>query len=218
MTAPSSPVPAVEAELSNEDLLENFRTIVLMHHAAGTRPKRYVDAARAAVLARMSTPTPGRAAEPDTMVEVERLVENLLSFIRLGYPERNRAMALGRAALVDYARTIVTGRDDAENRYDDVWAQLINEQQNSGRLRTRAETAEAQLATREWQDISTAPKDGTKILVFGNMRAFLADRVFIASWDRDIAGGAWMGPQARCIPRCWQPLPEPPLSTSGADR
>lgn len=55
-----------------------------------------------------------------------------------------------------------------------------------------------------WQPISTAPKDGTAILVYigGNIEA-----VAVTQWE----DGAWSWPDyVRYQPTHWQPLPEPP--------
>jgi hypothetical protein len=261
--APSTPVPAVEAELSNEELLEQFRAIVLMHHAAGTRPKRYVDTARAAVLARMSTTTSGRAAEPDTMGEVEKLLAGVTDIVFSDgatdadgsdddvktWVQVRRSTAV--AMLLSAVRTIVTERDraraDAERAEaerdelrDAPWPKWVTDcltiiRKHSGydgyddavqgvdlpaeleetlnESVTRAETAEAQLATRGWQDISTAPKDGTVIWVYAPAYDGLDAITSICAWHED-AGF--------CIdelrsPTHWQPLNAPTAPATEAD-
>ncbi len=74
----------------------------------------------------------------------------------------------------------------------------------------------------EWQDISTAPKDGT-ILVFGKpcdlvignvvMVKFKNPAAYTAAWDEldeafCVSGGSWLGPFIE--PTHWMPLPDPP--------
>lgn len=64
----------------------------------------------------------------------------------------------------------------------------------------------------EWQPIETAPRDGTRILVYTaeRCRRCLPGTVGMAVmfWD-----GAWAivdGIHARHLPTHWKPLPEPP--------
>jgi len=76
----------------------------------------------------------------------------------------------------------------------------------------------------EWQDISTAPKDGRTILVFGmptdlvvsgdTLVHFNYPGAFTAAWDQiddafSLSGGSWMGPFFN-KPTHWMPLPSPP--------
>lgn len=60
----------------------------------------------------------------------------------------------------------------------------------------------------EWQNIETAPKDGTRILVIGG----LWDKVEIA-----LADGEWWSMRrkqgASGPPTHWMPLPPPPYAT-----
>jgi hypothetical protein len=69
----------------------------------------------------------------------------------------------------------------------------------------------------EWQPIETAPKDGTRLLLFGTERVFLTDRAFVGRWDAERAGGSWVGPEWRCIPTHWMPLPEPPSAVPSVE-
>lgn len=66
-----------------------------------------------------------------------------------------------------------------------------------------------------WRPIETAPKDGTRVLVWA-----LGD-VFLASFGYDIGdGSAWQPEYAEVpmfddpdsAPTHWMPLPEPPMS------
>jgi hypothetical protein len=171
--------------------------------------------------AALATPTPGRAAEPDTMGEVERLVRTFSASINVFWTDSqagSRADCLAaEQALLSAVRTIVTEWDDA---------------------RTRAETAEAQLATLRaevvgvsgaWQNISTAPKDGTTIWLAWSDGPKLV-RVNKAKW-REGKSFPWrildgypndgLNDEPDLL---WMPFyelpkrPEPPLFTSGADR
>jgi len=58
-----------------------------------------------------------------------------------------------------------------------------------------------------WQSISTAPQDGTEILVFG------FGGIEIVSWGERRSWYGWFDRQGRMMmPSWWQPLPEhPPL-------
>ncbi len=67
----------------------------------------------------------------------------------------------------------------------------------------------------EWRDISTAPKDGTRALVWIDLRGeHITDRSYatIGCWDE--FWGVWrdghVGPQLRERPTHWMPLPPPP--------
>ena len=89
--------------------------------------------ARAAVLARMSTPTPGRAAETDTMGEVEDLVDT--------FGMKSRHVGEHRDA------RYLPPEHDAELAKDDLLSAVSTIVTERDAARTRAETAEAQLAT-----------------------------------------------------------------------
>lgn len=76
----------------------------------------------------------------------------------------------------------------------------------------------------EWQDISTAPKDCSNIVLFGTVTSTdqltFGDKpgVYTGYWD-DIdeawcmSASTFSGPFV--TPTHWQPLPEPPLNLSG---
>ncbi len=59
----------------------------------------------------------------------------------------------------------------------------------------------------EWQPIGTAPKDGTKILIF---EAYVgtAGIMRVSRWRDDTIPSGWMG--AENTPSHWLPLPDPP--------
>lgn len=63
----------------------------------------------------------------------------------------------------------------------------------------------------EWRSIETAPRDGTRVIVLHEGRAF------IAFWGAKFARGqseviGWMSDYKVCQyrPTMWQPLPDPP--------
>lgn len=68
-----------------------------------------------------------------------------------------------------------------------------------------------------WQQIETAPKDGTTVVVYDPTLNF--DRVTMAAWDRDEAtegGQCWREDSHnfdRLNPTHWMPLPSPPASS-----
>ena len=151
MIAPSSPVPAVERiELPGGWYFQQCNPPHGVIYALRT-PKGQGFGINGtgmsvglpvvqAFAAAMSTPTPGRAAEPDTMGEVERLISNhaaderrwsrrLIQYCDDKHPSVKEAQAQSDAAKFELnaaVRTIATERDEA---------------------RTRAETTEAQIAT-----------------------------------------------------------------------
>ncbi len=59
----------------------------------------------------------------------------------------------------------------------------------------------------DWQTIETAPKDGTRILIFCGSHAC----TFVGQWIK----GQWVGARYN-TPTHWMPLPEPPMVTSAA--
>lgn len=71
-----------------------------------------------------------------------------------------------------------------------------------------------------WQPISTAPKDGTDVLVCQGAT------VAVAHWNLHLGGPGWLDDSGAaqhdywnyvgCIsPTHWMPLPEPPTNTEG---
>ncbi len=85
-------------------------------------------------------------------------------------------------------------------------------------------TAAGYAVDREWQDISTAPRDGTEVLLWCAPHSESElDSVFAAAWtvDDDDDKGTWIIPQAddreggwsdtlKWNPTHWRPLPAPP--------
>ena len=68
----------------------------------------------------------------------------------------------------------------------------------------------------EWQDISTAPKDGTRILTWGRLHADLdgGEAPCITISTHDVYG--WYAPDfGGHEPALWQPLPPPPNTGKG---
>jgi hypothetical protein len=61
----------------------------------------------------------------------------------------------------------------------------------------------------QWQDISTAPRDGTEVLVWSEKQ----DNVYLAVfddgqwWTPDIRPAAWT--ELLAVPTHWMPLPPP---------
>lgn len=75
-----------------------------------------------------------------------------------------------------------------------------------------------------WQPISTAPRDGTEILVWGCVgqdieRAHIW-AVVIAEWDDWPHKPAWRWSDGmeEVVPTHWMPLPAPPVTTTEAER
>ena len=76
---------------------------------------------------------------------------------------------------------------------------------------------EAMVAAREWRDISNAPKDGKRIILFGTVLSYTCSRdsrgkplgppgVVGGYWDTD----RWQSGLYEIVPTHWMPLPEPP--------
>jgi hypothetical protein len=63
----------------------------------------------------------------------------------------------------------------------------------------------------EWQPISTAPKDGTNILIF-EAQVGTAGVVRVSRWRDDTIPSGWTG--AENAPSHWLPLPLPPQRPS----
>lgn len=61
----------------------------------------------------------------------------------------------------------------------------------------------------DWQPMDTAPKDGTRILIWDC-------GCEIASWRTDTKGRAWWstGRGSHVDPKFWAPLPKPPVTKS----
>src|SRR6266403_4351420 len=67
----------------------------------------------------------------------------------------------------------------------------------------------------DWQPISTAPKDGTRILLYGR------SGIGLGNWGRNIAGNeCWLRDigwfQVGQLPTHWFPLPDPPSDVTVA--
>jgi len=65
----------------------------------------------------------------------------------------------------------------------------------------------------EWQDIASAPKDGTRVLLFAPTRAF--PEAIIVGWY-GVRGSSWMSEPGMWTrnPTHWLPLPTPPETTA----
>jgi hypothetical protein len=63
----------------------------------------------------------------------------------------------------------------------------------------------------EWQPISTAPKDGTSILIF-EAQVGTSGVVRVSRWRDDTISSGWAG--AENAPSHWLPLPLPPQRPS----
>jgi hypothetical protein len=59
-----------------------------------------------------------------------------------------------------------------------------------------------------WRSMDSAPKDGTKILVFCREGPYPG--IHIDYWDKKHDRGAWMGTPASNPPIAWHKLPDPP--------
>lgn len=81
-------------------------------------------------------------------------------------------------------------------------------------MRRRAEVAEAQLGATRWQDMASAPKDGTTVLLHGLRHQPSIDagtpETVIGYWT-DYNGGGWLWHGTPSITFThWMPLPLPP--------
>ena len=56
----------------------------------------------------------------------------------------------------------------------------------------------------EWQPISTAPKDGTEILLCGK-------KAIANGWFGELTGCGWVWPYINSEPKYWMPLPDAPI-------
>jgi hypothetical protein len=65
----------------------------------------------------------------------------------------------------------------------------------------------------KWQPISTAPKDGTKILIF-EAEAGAPGTVKVSCWRDDTIPIGWTGSEH--APSYWLPLPPPPNNAKPA--
>ena len=59
----------------------------------------------------------------------------------------------------------------------------------------------------EWQDISTAPRDGTAILAYDPKW----QSAHVVAWSKNYS--EWKGGANRCRPTHWLPLPPPPAGS-----
>lgn len=112
-----------------------------------------------------------------------------------------------RGRTLRYGEITVTVRDeDAE-----VLASAV--------LRAAAEFAAAPTPPDPWQEISTAPKDGTEILVwmFGNTFSVVSYEISANNAQHYV----WMAPEGylyhKDAPTHWLPLPPPPATLSPPD-
>jgi hypothetical protein len=63
----------------------------------------------------------------------------------------------------------------------------------------------------DWRDISTAPKDGSDVLIGGDWS--YVSGVLMAAWleDRATGEGAWLDMMGDSYnPTSWMPMPKPP--------
>jgi hypothetical protein len=70
-----------------------------------------------------------------------------------------------------------------------------------------------------WRDISTAPKDGTRVLFLmaEGHRHYGPDRVHIG-WLNKFGDHCWQGLGINPPAVSWQPLPDPPPSDNGQEK
>ncbi len=202
MTSPSSPVPAVEADRIELPGGWYFQQLNPPHgvlyalrtpkgkgfgiNGTGMSVGRPVVEAFAAAM----SSTPSRATEPDTMGEVKDLLYDYLKAWKAAGDAKWPGVS--EQAASDTARDALLSAVQA--------------------LRTRAETAEAEVATQGWQPITTCPNDGRNVWVCGGP---------LPEPDQRGADGAfWNSSLCPRSPTHWAPCqpPAPPLSTSGADR
>ena len=66
-----------------------------------------------------------------------------------------------------------------------------------------------------WQDISTAPKDGTRLLLCYSSPQMASGALPVLSGHWSLISDCWFSPitDARINPTHWQPLPAPPASS-----
>lgn len=134
----------------------------------------------------------------------------------LDYEDRNLAIALRNAA-PDLIAEIKRLREANENMLDTFQAIYEKLGIREGEVPGTEKVSDTVLRfiQNEWLDISTAPKDGTKILVLG-----IGGNIFLSQWDDDRYAKHpkpyWPMPpfgitRSRSTPPThWKPLPKPP--------
>lgn len=60
-----------------------------------------------------------------------------------------------------------------------------------------------------WRSIETAPKDGTRIIVYRPVANDYIHHVGLDYFSKDL-GNVWAKSNSSTPPTLWQPLPEPP--------
>ena len=109
-----------------------------------------------------------------------------------------------------YLRGWIFGAVDGKHRKeDDAQAMLAA----SCRCRDEIEEKEVAEMKDDWRPIETAPKDGTKVLMFPSPHGFYAG-YWIGHWT-DLYGGVWYMDDIGHLngmwaPTHWMPLPPPP--------
>lgn len=71
------------------------------------------------------------------------------------------------------------------------------------------------MSIENWQPIETAPKDGTRLLVFSPVDGVVSSHWEAGTWQ----GLPWRAPHnaAKAAPTYWMPLPAPPETVMGSD-
>lgn len=95
--------------------------------------------------------------------------------------------------------------------FDDEEANSVPFNKDGARLLWNTRHPSPTPPTSTWQDIASAPRDGTEIIVFRPK----FDGQYIPRIGLDYYKTAWMHSREDCQPTHWQPLPPPPAVKDG---
>lgn len=148
--------------------------------------------------------------------EALKLIEHLETCAQLqealakGKPLASETFALGMAAGLRLAKQLLAVKlqallDGSDLPSPEMDARTPEWKEMAGNLSMRRTDAKSILPSPEWQDISTAPKDTTAVLVWTARGAVVASKNRHSWWSTK--PGLYS-----CAPTHWQPLPAPPSS------